>query len=148
MTPSRATHRYEIEAHSARGGAGEAESKAARIPFDASSGQSETIPGPADLLTAAFAACILKNVERFSHILPFHYDNARIHVTSERQDSPPRMIKIRYILAIATAEDAHRVELLHRNIKMHGTIYNTLAAVCDVDGEIRIEAPQTAEITA
>ena len=37
---------------------------------------------------------------------------------------------------LVTEEPDHRVELLHRNISRYGTIYNTLAAACDVSGEV------------
>ncbi|MEX2556127.1 MAG: OsmC family protein [Actinomycetota bacterium] len=146
MTPTQTPHRYDVDAESTRGGAAQATTNGRTIRFDASATQAQDLPGPADLMTAAFAACILKNVERFSEILPFRYEHARIHVTSERQDAPPRMTRIRYVLTIVTDEDAQRVDLLHRNIKGHGTIYNTLAAVCDVDGAIHVLA--TAQASA
>lgn len=46
------------------------------IEFDTSSGQSQILPGPADVLTMAFATCVLKNVVRFAQILPFRYQEA------------------------------------------------------------------------
>ncbi len=109
------------------------------IPFDASVGQSPTLPGPAELLVAAFAACALKNVERFSELLPFRYRGASIHVVAERAERPPRIAAIRYTLRIATDEAPHRVALLHDNIRTFGTIFNTLAASCPVSGEIIAE---------
>jgi uncharacterized OsmC-like protein len=87
----------------------------------------------------AFAACVLKNVERFSKILSFRYDEASITVTSERQDAPPKMIRVTYSLRLVTGEAEHRVALLHRNIRQHGTIYNTLAMACDITGEVVAE---------
>jgi uncharacterized OsmC-like protein len=113
--------------------------KGSTIEFDATAGQSATLPGPADLLTAAFAACVLKNVERFSQILRFAYQRASIEVEAERQDAPPRMIAVRYVLRVVTDEPPQRVELLHHNIRRHGTIFNTLAAVCDVTGDLVAE---------
>jgi uncharacterized OsmC-like protein len=133
------TSTYLVEAQSQAGGVAHATSKQHTIGFDASAGQSETVPGPADLLAAAFAACVLKNVERFSHILPFAYQRAEIHVEADRQGAPPRIAAVRYRLHIVTDEPAQLVDLLHRNIARHGTIYNTLAAVCDVTGEITAE---------
>ena len=38
-----------------------------------------------------------------------------------------------------TDEPRQRVELLHHNIRRHGTIFNTLAAVCEVTGVIVAE---------
>ena len=130
---------YRIEARVIRPGVAAATSKEAMIEFDSSAGQSEILPGPADLLTIAFAACMLKNVERFSKILSFRYQEASIKVTSERQDAPPRMIRITYSLRLATDETEHRVDLLHRNIRQHGTIYNTLAMACEITGEVVAE---------
>jgi uncharacterized OsmC-like protein len=127
---------YQIEARVVRPGVSAAASKQAVIEFDTSAGQSEILPGAADLLTIAFAACVLKNVERFSRILPFRYQEASIKVEAERQEAPPKMIHITYTLQLVTDEPKHRVDLLHRNIRQHGTIYNTLAATCDVSGEV------------
>jgi uncharacterized OsmC-like protein len=128
---------YEVRASTLGDGVSVAYAKDAAFRFDSSPAQGPSLPGPADLLTAAFAACILKNVERMSSLLPFSYADASVHVTAERQDAPPKMTKLRYVLEVATDEPAHRVELLHQNIRKYGTIYNTLAAVCDVSGEIR-----------
>ncbi len=134
-------HSYHVHAESILGGAATAYAKGREIPFDAAAGQGDSLPGPADLLTAAFAACALKNVERFSSLLPFRYERASIDVTAERQDSPPRIISVRYVLAVTSDEPPRRVELLHDNLRRFGTIYNTLAAVADVDGEIRVVPP-------
>ncbi len=120
-----------------RGGTAVVTTGGSDVAVDASAGRSEALPGPAELLTAAFAACVLKNVERFSHILPFGYERAEIRVETSRQDTPPRISGVRYLLTIVTDEPAHRVELLHRNIRRFGTIYNTLAPVADIAGDIK-----------
>lgn len=70
------------------------------------------LPGPAELLASAFAACLLKNVERVSKLLPFRYEAAEVDVTARRQDRPPKFTEILYELRLVTAPD-HRVELLH-----------------------------------
>ncbi len=111
------------------------------IRFDSSPEQSASMPGPADLMAAAFAACILKNVERMSGLMPFRYHDAEVEVTAERQDAPPKMIKIYYVLRVSTDEPQRRVDLLHENIREHGTIYNTLADVCEVRGEVVTVVP-------
>lgn len=97
-------------------------------------------PGPAELLAGAFAACLLKNVARSSALLPFAYDSASVTVTMHRQEAPPRFTAIEYALHIVTTEPEHRVELLHRNLQKFGTVYNTLAAVCDVSGDVTTSA--------
>ena len=93
-------------------------------------------PGPAELLAGAFAACLMKNIERSSKLMGFSYESADVHVQSRRQDAPPRFVEVEYAIRIRTDEPARRVELLHRNLRQFGTVYNTLAAVCDVHGTI------------
>ena len=93
-------------------------------------------PGPAELLAAAFAACLLKNLSRCHELLGFRYAEAHVEVVARRQDSPPRFVGISYTLRVATDETDRRVELAHQNLRKFGTVYNTLAAVCDVHGSM------------
>jgi uncharacterized OsmC-like protein len=134
---------YTVEARLVRRGLARTACRAASIEFDTSAGQSAALMGPADLLATAFAACVLKNVERFSRLLPFTYHTASIHVTLERQDHPPRITSVQYVLRLVTPESPHRVDLLQRNLSTYGTIYNTLAATCPVTGSIIAELPDT-----
>ncbi len=127
---------YTLTARSARGGEATAHPRQEEIPFDASFGMNEALPGPAELLLTAFAACALKNVERYSEMLPFEYEEARIEVAGERQDRPPKFTHIRYRIEIVSEEPDERVELLHKNIRKYGTITNTLAEACELEGEL------------
>ncbi|MEU0679943.1 OsmC family protein [Streptomyces albogriseolus] len=133
---------YRVQAHSAPGGEARIDAGTETITFDASwaAAVPSGLPGPADLLASAFAACLLKNVERSGRLLPFRYQNAEVEVRAERQDSPPRFTAISYELRLVTDEPQHRVDLLHRNLRTFGTVYNTLAAVCDVQGHIVTES--------
>ncbi|MGC2374708.1 MAG: OsmC family protein [Solirubrobacteraceae bacterium] len=132
---------YEVEARIVRAGVSEIQAKQERITFDSSPGMSEELPGPAELLCSAFAACVLKNVERFSEMLPFAQRGASVRVTAERQQTPPRFTAIRYELRVLTDEPPQRVELLQRNLAKYGTVYNTLAATCDVTGTVVAISP-------
>lgn len=136
-----AARAYRTVGRSTRGGAGSVTARRRSIEFDASAGQSDILPGPSDLLSGAVAACVLKNVERFSHLLPFRYEDATVEVTAERRDSPPRMAAIHYVLRVTTDEPPKRVELLHVNIRRHSTVLNTLTGVCEVTGDILADAP-------
>ena len=133
---------YTVTAETRGDGTSVATAKQSTIAFDTSPTQGDELPGPADLLTAAFAACMLKNVARFGEKLHFNWRHASVEVRSERQDSPPKITRINYRLEVVTDETAQRLDLLHRNLTRHGTIYNTLAAVCDVAGEIVAVTPQ------
>jgi uncharacterized OsmC-like protein len=133
--------RYAVDAENRPGGTATISARTSTLAFDGSTETGELLPGPADLLAAALAACLLKNVERFSHLLPFRYEHASVHVEVEREEPPPRIVRARYILRIVTDEPEQRVDLLHRNILRFGTITNTLAAACDLSGTIAAETP-------
>lgn len=89
---------------------------------------------PAELLLAAVAACILKNIERIAPINHFDYRGVKVKVRGERQDSPPKMARISYEVTIVTDEDDRKLALMHDNIKKFGTIYNTVAKGVEIDG--------------
>ncbi|MGB7293806.1 MAG: hypothetical protein WBD99_16685 [Thermodesulfobacteriota bacterium] len=72
---------YEVKAEQIIPNISTASAKQAQIYFDSSPGQSEHLFNPAELFLTAFAACILKNVERFSERLHFAYNKASIRFT-------------------------------------------------------------------
>jgi uncharacterized OsmC-like protein len=131
------TQTYEATGSVRAGGEGRLDAHGLATAFDGSKGRIDTLPGPADVLSAALCACILKNVERFSHMLPFAYQSATVKVVAEREEPPPHIARMRYELEIVTEEPPARVELLHRNIQKFGTITNTLSKACEVTGTIR-----------
>jgi len=92
---------------------------------------------PAELLLAALAACMIKGIERVVPILKFQLDGVRVSLHGERQDSPPKMVKITYELVVDTPEPDRRLDLLHENVRKYGTIYNTVAGATDLSGTIR-----------
>jgi len=63
------------------------------------------LPGPADLLAAALAGCILKGLERARAMMPFDYTSAEVTITARRQDMPPKFIDFEYELRLVTSED-------------------------------------------
>ena len=136
---------YEVHARSLGGGRAEVDAGTATVPLDTSWAiEPSGLPGPAELLAAAFAACLLKNVERASQLVPpFRYSHAEVDVVARRQDAPPKFVAIDYEPRLVTDEPQRRVELLHRNLREYGTVYNTLAAVCAVDGNVVAVAPNT-----
>jgi uncharacterized OsmC-like protein len=127
---------YKAAAMVSPGGKAHIETLQARIDFDGSAGPGQTLPGPAHLLAASLCACMLKNVERMSGMLPFKYTQAAITVEAEREEPPPRIVRLRYQLRVHTDEPAQRLLLLHRNILKHGTITNTLSTACSLEGEL------------
>lgn len=128
---------YDVHARTLSAGRAAVDAGTETITFDAAWAQPPTgLPGPAELLASSFAACLLKNVARAATLLPFRYQDAQVDVTARRQDAPPKFVEITYELRVVTDEPDQRVELLHTNLRRFGTVYNTLAAVCDVHGQI------------
>lgn len=91
---------------------------------------------PAELLLAALAACILKGAERVLPVLDFKLRGLAVELHAVRQDSPPKLISIDYVITVETDETEHRLELLHTNIRKYGTISNTLALAVPIVGKI------------
>jgi uncharacterized OsmC-like protein len=133
---------YSIRARTTGTGRAEVDVADQTITFDASwATEPSGLPGPAELLAAAFAACLLKNLERAGKLLGFRYDHAEVDVIARRQDSPPKFVEITYELRVVTDEVPRRVDLVHLNLRKYGTVYNTLAAACAVDGAMVAVVP-------
>jgi len=96
------------------------------------------LPSPVELLMGAFAACCLKNVERFSSFMKFEYTRAEISVTAIRQDQPPMLHTLKFDLVVYSDDAKINTDLLLRNLQKFGTIYNTLNAVCTIEGQISV----------
>lgn len=92
---------------------------------------------PAELLLAAVAACILKNMERIAPIIHFDYRGVTVKVHGVRQDSPPKMLSIDYAIEVDTDESEHKLELMHQNVRKYGTVYNTVAPGTELTGTLR-----------
>ncbi len=129
---------YRVQGRSAAGLDASISAGGLAIPIDTTwpPAQDSRLPGPAELLASAFAACLLKNLARAATMMPFTYQSAEVDVEARRQDTPPRFVEIEYQMRIVTGEDQRHLDLLHRNLRQFGTVFNTLAAVCDVHGTI------------
>lgn len=92
---------------------------------------------PAELLLAAVAACILKNMERIAPMIHFDYRGVTVKVHGVRQDSPPKMVSIVYDIAVVSDEDERKLELMHENIRKYGTVFNTIAPGTQLSGTLR-----------
>lgn len=138
---------YSVQGRSVAGGEATIDAGNQSIPMDASwaSEIPSGMPGPAELLASAFAACLLKNVERASTLMSFEYQGAEVDVKARRQDTPPKFIEIEYEVRVVTSEEQRRVDMLHLNLSRYGTVYNTLAAVCDVHGTLTAVRPPVTE---
>ncbi len=92
---------------------------------------------PAELLLAAVAACILKGMERIAPMIKFEFRAVTVRVRGQRQDAPPKMVRIEYEILVDTDQDDRQLELMHKNIQKYGTIYNTVAAGTELTGRLK-----------
>jgi len=110
--------------------------KESKITFGTTEQTATELPNPAELFLSSFAACILKNVERFSGLLHYEYDKSEIKVSATRLENPPRIEDIRYELTVFSKDEKLRIELLKKNIEKFGTIFNTVQKACSISGTI------------
>jgi len=128
---------YHVTAHRIDSHGSEAQAKEARITLDTDMAGRADAFNPAEMLLASLAACILKGTERVIPLLEFDLRGIEIALHGIRQDSPPKMVQIDYEIVVDTGETDQRLDLLHRNLKKYGTIYNTLAGATELSGTIR-----------
>lgn len=128
---------YQITATVQQGGKAEAVANRSEVAFDATSGRDEILPNPAELLLTSLAACMLKNVQRYSEILKVSYRSAKINIHGIRNDNPPFMSEIHYLLEIDTDADERQLNVWHKNILKFGTITNTLKRACLLEGTMK-----------
>ena len=111
--------------------------KAATIDLDTDLAGSPNAFNPAELLLAALAACMIKGIERVAPMLKFQLRSVTVQVHGVRQDAPPRMESIEYVLVVDSDESDERLELLHTNVRKFGTVFNTVAPGTKLRGELR-----------
>ncbi|MBQ4912884.1 OsmC family protein [Maribacter sp. MMG018] len=128
---------YQIKASSMAKDDAKIHIKESNIDFGTTSKTADSLPNPAELFLGSFAACMLKNVERFSAMMRFSYSKTMLEVKATRLENPPRMDNIEYSLTIYSDDDKLNTALLKKNIEKFGTIYNTVKLSCSISGTIK-----------
>lgn len=111
--------------------------KSAEIRLDTDLAGTPNAFNPAELLLAALSACIIKGIERVAPMLGFQMRGVTVRVHGVRQDVPPRMESIDYVILVDSDEPEGRLKLLHENVKKYGTVFNTIAPGTSLSGELR-----------
>ena len=128
---------YQIKASSVANDDAKIHIKESNIAFGTTQKTADSLPNPAELFLGSFAACMLKNVERFSAMMRFSYTKTTLEVKATRLENPPRMDAIEYSLTIYSDDDKLNTALLKKNIEKFGTIYNTVKRSCSISGTIK-----------
>lgn len=127
---------YSISAERADAAGSSAMVRQAVVALDTSLAGRMDAFNPAEMLLAALAACIIKSAERALPLLGFDMRGMHVHLHAIRQDAPPQITSIDYLVTVDTDESDRRLDLLHKNIRKYGTISNTLALAVALDGRI------------
>lgn len=128
---------YHVEAYRVDAHGSLALTKDAEVTLDTDLDGRTDAFNPAELLLAAVAACMIKGIERVTPILQFDLRGVTVNLDGVRQDSPPKLVSIRYELIVDTDESDQRLDLLHKNVRKYGTISNTVAQALTLEGGIR-----------
>lgn len=110
--------------------------KQAILAIDTSLTGSQTELNPIELLMASQAACFIKGIERIAPTLNFSFSKVNVFLEAQRPETEARISDLSYRIEIETEESDARLELLHKNLKRQGTIYNTISASANLHGEI------------
>ena len=132
---------YRVTAQRIDGHGSVARTKDADIALDTDPAGRADAFNPAELFLAAIAACMLKGIERTMPMLKFNLRGVAVRLVGERQDRPPKMIRVQYELWVDTDESDRRLNLLHDNVRKFGTIFNTVSAACPLEGTINRGLP-------
>ena len=127
---------YRVEARRIDSHGSVATAKQAEIRLDTDLAGRLDAFNPAELLLASVAACMIKGIERVTPLLDFDLRGVSVRLHGIRQDSPPKMVEIRYELVVDTDESDQRLDLLHKNVRKYGTISNTVADALTLEGTI------------
>jgi uncharacterized OsmC-like protein len=127
---------YAVQARRIDAHGSEATTKNAKLILDTDVKGRPDAFNPAELFLAAIAACMIKGIERVMPALNFDLRGVEVQLHGVRQDKPPKMVSVDYLLIVDTPESDHRLELLHTNVRKYGTISNTVAAALTLTGRI------------
>lgn len=128
---------YRVVAHRVDAHGSLARAKSAEVVLGTDMAGRRDAFNPVELLLAALAACMIKGVERVAPMLGFQFTSVEVRLLAERQDSPPKLVAIRYEILMGSDEPEARLDLMHRNILKYGTISNTLAGAVPLSGTLR-----------
>ncbi|MCF8528891.1 MAG: OsmC family protein [Aquiluna sp.] len=128
--------RFQVQAHRVDEKGAELTTKEARLTLDTSIAGRVDALNPVELLLASQAACFIKGIERLALTLNFDYTGVEVSLEADRPEDQARISQLRYQIQIDTKESDQRLELLHKNLKKQGTIYNTISAGTELIGSV------------
>ena len=110
--------------------------KDATLEIDPSlSGRPDAL-NPVELLLAALAACMIKGIERVAGTIGVTYGGVHVELSARRPKEEARIEDIEYLVTVETESDQSKLDLLHKNLMKHGTLYNTVKLGTKLSGKL------------
>jgi len=128
---------FRVESHWVDHHSSRSHCKNAEIDLDTDLAGNPAAFNPAELLLSALSACMIKGIMRVVPTLEFELRGIEVIISGVRQDVPPRMESIDYEIVVDTDESESRLELLHKNVKKYGTVFNTVSVGTELKGILR-----------
>lgn len=128
--------RFQVQAHRVDEKGAELTTKETRLTLDTSIAGRVDALNPVEFLLASQAACFIRGIERLAPTLNFDYSGVEVSLEADRPEDQARISQMRYQIQIDTKESDQRLELLHKNLKKQGTIYNTTSAGTELIGTV------------
>ena len=114
-------------------------------PQEVSSIVDDVDAGPAELLAVAFAACLMKNIEHLGKLMGFGYETADVTVIARRQDTPPQSSNSPTKCGSPPTDLTDESNSFIRTFAIRGTVYNTLTAVCEINGNVLVKKRRSSQ---
>jgi uncharacterized OsmC-like protein len=112
------------------------EAKQTQLEIDTGMAGRPDALNPVELLLAALAACLIKGIERVARSIALDYEGVQVTLTAHRPVDEARIEDIIYAVVVSTEAEQSKLDLLHKNLMKHGTIYNTVKAGTNLSGTV------------
>jgi uncharacterized OsmC-like protein len=91
---------------------------------------------PVETLLSALGACLLTTLQMVAELWRIPVTGMAIHLTGVRQDQPPQLLSVTYVLNVQTDVAVDRLTRLVETAQCNGTVYQTLALAIPVSGTV------------
>lgn len=116
--------------------------RCAQVTVHTDSTGQEDLFNPVELLLAALSSSLLEGVAQAMPLLDLAIRGAAVRVRAACQDAPPKISRVEYTVWLDCDESDLRLERVHENLKKFGTVFNTVAAGCELVGTVRRGLPE------
>lgn len=101
---------------------------------------------PAEIIGNALGSCLLINAQRIAKKMRMNFSDLNVDLQVYRQEEPPKVVKIEYVIHIKTDGTDEQLEKLFDYTAKYSTTYNTLKDSVEIVGKIqKVDVENTKE---